>query len=209
LFVKAKQPDWWPSWEGETLVIVASGPSAKEAPLELAKGRAKVIAINTSWRLVPWADILFACDQRWWTQYHGCPEFGGLRLTIDKHAAREFGLGYAHCMKPDDRVFLEPKGTVGWGGNSGFHCLNLAIQFAVKRVLLVGYDMRIDRGPHWHGEHPRGMHNPSAMNVERWRRAVDNAAKIAKAQGVEVINCSSVSALQNYPKMGFAEALEC
>ncbi len=201
--------DWWPSWEGETLVIVASGPSAKAAPLELAKGRAKVIAINMSWRLCPWADILFACDYNWWLRTEGWQDFTGLKLTVDAKAARKWGLGYVHCMKPDDRVFLEPKGTVGWGGNSGFHCLNLAIQFGVRRVLLVGYDMTLDYGLHWHGAHPSGMHNPRADNVKRWRHAVDSAARVAAAQGVEVINCSPISALTKYPKMGFAEALGC
>lgn len=202
-------PDWWPAWEGETLVIVASGPSAKDVPLQLARGKAKVIVINTSWRLAPWADMLFACDNAWWNQYQGCPEFKGLKLTIERKAADDWGLGYVHCMKPDDRVYLEPKGTVGWGGNSGFHCLNLAVQFGVKRVLLVGYDMRCDKGLHWHPDHPRGMNNPSVKNVERWRRAVDNAAKVILPLGIEVVNCSPISALQAYPKMDFAEALGC
>ena len=40
-----------------------------------------------------------------------------------------------------------------------------------------------------------------------WRRVVDAAAKAAEEQGVEVLNCSPVSALRNYPKVDFAEAL--
>jgi len=199
-------PEWWPEWEGQTLIIVASGPSAKDVPLHLAKGRAKVIAINNSWRLAPWADVLYACDHAWWSR-EDWSGFEGLKLTVDKRAVEEFGIGYVHCMTPDDRVFLEPKGTVGWGGNSGFHCLNLAIQFGVKKVLLVGYDMRIDRGAHWHGMHPKGMHNPTINGVERWRRCVDGAARVAEAQGVKVINCSAVSALKRYPKMTFEDAL--
>lgn len=200
-------PDWWPSWEGETVVIVASGPSAKDAPIDLARSRAKVIAINTSWQLAPWADILFACDLTWWDRAHGCPEFRGLKLTIDKTAAKRFGLGYVHCQKPDDRLFIEPKNTVGWGGNSGFHCLNLAVQFGCSKIILVGYDMTIRHGLHWHGAHPKGMNNPKSGNVERWRRAIDAAARVIEPLGIKVINCSPVSALQNYPKLTLEEAL--
>jgi hypothetical protein len=151
--------------------------------------------------------MLFACDAAWWDQYQGCPEFEGQKLTIERRAADRWGIGYVHCMKPDDRIFMEPKGTVGWGGNSGFHCLNLALQFGAKRIILVGYDMQTNGGSHWHGDHPKGMNNPTAKNVARWRRAVDAAAKVAKLQGIEVLNCSPVSALQSYPTATLQEAL--
>ncbi|MBN8292821.1 hypothetical protein JI664_12675 [Rhodobacter sp. NTK016B] len=151
--------------------------------------------------------MLFACDYAWWDKTKGWEEFPGQKLCIEERACRKFGLGYVRCMKPDDRIFLEPKGTVGWGGNSGFHCLNLAIQFGVKRVLLVGYDMTVANGLHWHGAHPVGLNNPRQGSVSRWRRAVDAAAKIAAAQGVEVLNCSPGSALTRYRKVDFEEAL--
>lgn len=199
--------DWWPDWRGETIVAVASGPSAASVDLSLARGKAKIITINTSWKLAPDADMLFACDAKWWRQYNGCPEFKGLRVTIDRWASVEYGLHYVHCLRGDDRIQSEPKGTVGWGGNSGFHVLNLCLQFQVKRVLMVGYDMRTDKGLHWHGDHPKGMHNPKPANAMRWRKAIDDAAKTLKAGGLEVINCSEISALTAYPKQDFAEAL--
>jgi hypothetical protein len=202
-----REPDWWPAWQGDTVVLVASGPSAATVPLEQARGRARVVTVNSSWRLAPWADILFACDYAWWARTEGWQDFEGLRLTVDARAAREWGLGYVHCLKPDPRIQLGPKGTVGWGGNGGFHVLNLAIQFRAARVLLVGYDMRVDQGLHWHGAHPAGLSNPKARNVEYWRRCVDGAARVAAAEGVEVLNCSPVSALRRFPKADFAEAI--
>lgn len=202
------KPDWFPDWSGETCVIVASGPTAAATPIDLAKGRTKVIAINTSWKLAPWADILFACDHSWWKNSKGCPEFAGLRVTVDKYAVRQFPNIYlVNCRKPDDRIVLDEIGTVGWGGNSGFHCLNLAVQFGCSKVVLVGFDMTVAYGLHWHGKHPVGMNNPSTRNIERWRRAVDAAAKVIEPLGVKVINCSPISALQNYPKMALEEAL--
>lgn len=100
-------------------------------------------------------------------------------------------------------------GVLGWGGNGGFHALNLAVQFGAKRIVLVGYDMRCDLGLHWHGKHPTGLNNPTPRNVERWRRVIDEAAPILAALGVTVINASPVSMLTAYPKMSLSEALEC
>lgn len=203
-----RRPEWWPSWEGETVVIVASGPSAKDVPLDLAKGRARFIAINTSWRLAPWADILHACDVAWWDHAAGCPEFQGIKLTVEKRAAAKYAdVHMIDCRKPDDRIYLEPLGTVGWGGNSGFHALNLAVQFGCAKIILVGFDMTDAYGKHWHADHPRPMNNPSRNNIGRWRRSIDRAWKVIEPLGIRVINCSPISALENYPKMTLQEAL--
>lgn len=202
------RPDWFPDWPGETAVLVASGPSARDVPLEMAKGRSRFMAINTSWKLAPWSDVLFACDVAWWNHAKGCPEFQGLRMTVDPKASDKYpDIRLVHCRKPDDRLVLEPIGTVGWGGNSGFHCLNIAVQAGCRKIILVGYDMTLAGGFHWHGKHPSGMNNPSTGNIERWRRAVDAAAKIIAPLGIQVINVSPISALQNYPKLSFVEAL--
>lgn len=202
------RPEWFPNWSGETVVIVASGPSAPSVPLELAKGKARFMSINTSWKLAPWSDVLFACDWAWWAHANGCPEFTGMKMTVDRKAAEKFrDVHLVNCRKPDDRLVLEPIGTVGWGGNSGFHTLNIAVQAGARKVILVGMDMTLAKGVHWHGKHPGNMNNPKPGNVERWRRAVDGAARVIEPLGIRVINCSPISALQKYPKMTFEEAL--
>ncbi|EKF39909.1 hypothetical protein NA8A_23494 [Nitratireductor indicus C115] len=172
-------------------------------------GRAKVIAINNSWQLVPWADILYACDFAWWERYRGVPEFEGLKLSVDASACRRpWGIQKVGLNKHDDGLELMKLGTVGWAGNSGFHCLNLAVQMWPAKIILVGFDMRVDLGLHWHGPH-KGLNNPSQRNVERWRRCMDAVAGAIREFGIEVINASPTSALKNYPKMGLMEAMEC
>lgn len=199
----------WPDWTGRTCVIVASGPSAPESPIDLARGKCRVIAINNSWQLAPWADILYACDWAWWNQNKGRNDFAGLRVSIDKRSCDKWDIKYVQCNKGTDSMEFAVRGKVGWGGNSGFHALNLAVQFGCSRVLLVGYDMHVNNGAHWHGNHPSIMNNPRRGNVERWRRAVDGAAAKIAERGVEVVNCSANSALQNYKKMPLDEALSC
>jgi len=59
---------FWPvprEWPGETVFIIAGGPSVLGQDLDALRGR-RVIAINSSVHAAPWADILFFGDWRWW-----------------------------------------------------------------------------------------------------------------------------------------------
>lgn len=199
------RPKWYPDWRGETIVIVASGPSASYCPLEIARGQARFIAVNSSWKLCPWADILFAGDFKWWEQNAGCPEFAGVRVSIDRRACETWDINRLRCYRSDARMQFD-LGIVG-GSNSGLNAYNLAVQLKPSKILLVGFDMTLEYGLHWHGQHPEGLKNPVLDVVGKWRRSVDNAAEIVAARGIKVINCSPVSALKRYPKMGFEEAL--
>lgn len=203
------RPKWFPDWTGETVVIVASGPTAVKHDLYAAVGAAKFMVINNSWRLAPWADALFACDHAWWKNENGCPDFGGLKITSDHLASREYEeIKHVRCSRVTDILNVEADDEIGWGGNSGFGAINLAVKFKAKRIVLVGFDLRIDKGNHWHGSHPPHMHNPHNGNVYRWRRAIDAAAKVMEQQGIEVLNCSPVSKLENYPKVEFSSLFE-
>jgi hypothetical protein len=205
-----KVPSWWPDWVHETIVIVASGPSASEVPLSRVEGRARVIAVNTSVKLVPFADMLYACDFSWWFHHEEMwREFQGLRVTIDRRAPKQWPgwIESLECRRPDCRMLLDTPGVIGWGGNSGFGALNLAVQLKPSRVLLVGYDLNIDRGTHWHGDHPGAMTNPRAKNIAAWRHHLDGAARVASAAGVQVLNCSQHSSLLKYPKVALEDVI--
>lgn len=190
----------WPDWRGETVVIVASGPSAQHAPLGLAKGRAKFVAINDSWRLCPWADLLYACDGAWWRAKKGLPEFSGLKVTQEQRAADDFGLLKVKVAHGCDVMLFNEFGALGSGSNSGFQALNLVVQLGASRVLLVGYDMSLAAGIHWHGAHGAGLNNPNEILVRRWLKARWSVP-------AAVVNCSGDSALTAFPKVIFEEAI--
>ena len=52
-----------PEWTGETAFLLGGGPSLKGFNAECLRGR-RVIAINNSWELAPWADVLYFCDEK-------------------------------------------------------------------------------------------------------------------------------------------------
>lgn len=207
--ITSNRPDWWPDWTGKICAIIASGPSAKAAPISLLRDKAKVIAINESYQLCPWADVLYGCDAAWWRMRQGVVAYGGLKISQDAEACSIY--------KDIRKVNVEPRsnelkvgtiGHLGAGGNSGFQALNLAVQFGVYQVILIGFDMRVDLGEHWHPRHYPPLSNPHPNdNMPRWRKALDGAADTLKILGVDVLNCSAVSLLKAYPKMTVQEAL--
>jgi len=210
---RAHPPDefaWCPDWTGQTAVIVASGPSATEPRLDVAQGKARFVAINESWKLAPWADVLYACDWHWVTKRNKVGQFQGLRVTQDKHVAGNTDgprWHKVHTVGGCDKLLFDPPGYICWGGNSGMQALNLAAQWGAAKILLVGFDMGIHAGAHWHGRHIGGLNNPTEPNTARWRKAMDDAYGQFTERGITVINCSQNSALQRYPKMPFEDAL--
>lgn len=202
--------NWRPDWTGRTAAVVASGPSASDAPLHLLAD-VPTICINESWRLLPTADAVYASDGGWWNERKGLPEFGGLKITQDAGAAARYGLHHV-ALGPRGRAtscrFYREPGPIGWGRNSGFQAVNLAIQFGATRIVLIGFDMRSVEGRrHWHPDHEAPLRNPKGTRFDVWRKLLDDQGPLLREWGVEVLNASPASALTAYPKVSLEEAL--
>jgi hypothetical protein len=176
-------------WQGRTAVVVGSGPSAATTPLELTVGRAKMIAVNSSWRLVPWADVLYACDAVWWFHHNGAPDFPGHKYTSSPVSARKFGLELFNTT----------------GSNSGLRAIRLAEKFGAMRILLVGFDMHVAGGVHWHDPHTGKMRNPGVNQMTTWRGDFERSLRHFRAN---IINCTPGSALKCFPFQPFFEAID-
>ena len=199
----------WPDWRGQTALVIGTGPSAEDCPLDAAQERARAIAVKSAWRLAPWADALYGCEIGWWVAVRGCPQFAGWKASASPSCCRVYGLRRIR-LKPRAEILTQETGTVGCGlprggGHSGFHALNLAVQFGATRILLVGFDMTVANGAHFSAYDERNM--AQEQRCIRWREALDGCADRFRELGVEVINCAPHSALKAYPKARLAEAL--
>ena len=194
----------FPPWQGQTVVIVGSGPSLTQEDVNRVRGRAKVIVCNNTYTLAPWAHMLYACDYRWWKHYR--PEFYGLKVCPHQGAAKEFGVLYIKGEHKPGLSF-DPQ-RIHYGGNSGFQALNLAVLSGAKRVILLGFDMQPDGSGrmHWHPDHAR-IGNPQRNSFSRWLRAFHEAAPQLTKAGVEVLNCSRQTALDVFPRVALEDAL--
>jgi hypothetical protein len=205
-------------WEGRTCIVAATGPSLTPQVAEDCRGY-PVIAVNDAYRLIPWADVLYACDAAWWNAHRGCPDFAGEKWSShcvpsnDKQgAASKYGLKLV-AGKSDKGFSLDPS-CIHYGGNSGFQGVNLAILFGTARILMVGFDMREVAAPPGHGgvglkKHFFGDHKPPLRNPSSFKHYIkrfDEAARLPRG-GVEIINCTPGSALRGFPMMRLPEAM--
>lgn len=201
------RPRWYPDWSMETAAIVASGPSAAGMDLK-PLARARVIAVNNSLQLWPRAEALYAADRQWWDAHRGEPEFSGLKITQDLTAAHRHQLHQVTCLAKRHEILTDTPGTIGGGGNGGFQALNLAVQFGARRILLIGFDMHLAGGVHWHPDHPAPLNNPTdPRTFAGWRQRLEAIAPRLQDLGVEVINCTPGSALTAYPNLPLEQAL--
>jgi hypothetical protein len=203
--------DSWPDWSGETALIIGTGPSASSEDLSFTKGRVRTFVIKSTWRLAPWADALYGLDQGWWVAHQGARKFHGLKFSPSPSVCKVYQNIRQVKLKPFADILIAQKGVIGCGlrtggGHSGFQAINLAIQFGATRLLLVGFDMTLKHGAHWIKE-DRGVGKPDDGRVRSWREAMDACAPQFKALGVEVMNCTPMSALKAYPKTTVREAM--
>lgn len=198
---------WWKDWRGESVAIVASGSSTRNANVGLLKDRIRCIAIKEAYsQLVPFADVVYGCEAPWWKHRQGLPDFRGLKLAWSDAQIPFPGIERFKIKdKQFDRLLLDDPGIIGAGGHSGFQALNIALQFGAARVLLVGFDMR---GSHFYGRNNwMKANNPNESVFPRWIKGMDGAASDLKKWGIEVVNASPVSAVKSFPHMTIEQTL--
>ncbi len=204
------KPNEWPNWTHQTAVCMASGPSLTADDVELVKNQrmhgaqaVHTIAINDcglSRRLplaAPWADILYAADQRWWKFYQ--PAFMDLRVSgepvegVDTRPLTMLARG-----EPMPKV----PGSVVSGDHSGFQALGLALTLGATRIFLLGYDCGGPRRNCHKNREPQFCTQPPFDNwVGKYQQVVD------QWRNVEVINCSLQSRITCFPKRELREVI--
>ncbi len=221
-----------PAWAGQVVVILGGGPSLTVDQVERvagahAAGLARVIAVNDTYLLAPWADVQYAADgnwHRWQTAGAAKPllgmnadhvrdrwaQFAGQKCSIESSGTVHIAdsvhlLRNAHGAVHGFGLSLDPRALVT-GRNSGFQALNLAILAGAEKVILLGFDGKpgADGRTHWFGDHPQPT--PAAA-YPLYRQAMSAAEVDIKAAGVTVLNCSIGSAIDAFPKMTLEESL--
>ena len=203
-------------WEGGTAFILAGGPSLKGFDSQVLKGKGRVLAINDSWRLAPKADAFYFCDYQWWMNQQALNPYippGNLSPNgTSFHDLMYKGFWITSSPKFNDHPQVHAlrltgerglETDPGWlkhGANSGYQCLNLAYHLGVKRIILLGYDMKVQgTRTHWHNEQ-RPAASVFQNTIEKsFLPCFDTLVEPLKTAGIEVINSTPDSALKCWP----------
>lgn len=197
------------------MIILASGPSVKKYPLRDLEKKGTLVALNGAALYVK-PDIAITMDRlvaeycvpMWITQ--NVP-----RILLRKGITQNFTpeqmdrCGF-FTHDGDNPTYMTPVSGCLNGSNSGTCALNLAYQFAPKRVFLLGFDMQ--RGekpasvPYWHPPYPWNTAGAAKNGkLAEWAHEFEAIKKQFDAKGIEVFNVNHRSVIEAFPQISFVK----
>ena len=196
-------------WDGATIVCLGGGPSLTRAQVDCCRGRARVIAINDSYLLAPWAEVLYFCDRRWFEWHQAKPAFRafeGIKVTLDEQVLKAHPEIRGVKNTGRDGLETDPTG-VRTGRNGGYQAINLAVHLGARRIVLLGYDMKpaADGRTHWHGGHPVALRE--TVFAHSMLPCFPSLVEPLRQRRVAVLNATPGSALTVFPMLALEEAL--
>jgi len=184
-------------------IVAAPGPSL--VPVD----DGPIIVVQDAYRLIPWADVLYGCDAKWWRHHQGT-DFKGEKWSTHhdedtNNKAEVANLYGVRCVRgSDSEGFSLDPGVIHYGSNSGFQAINLAILFGCTHITLVGFDMHKRGGKsHFFGEHPEALR--TGTEYTNFIGNFDRAAKMLP-ENIRIVNATPGSALKCFPMMSLEEA---
>jgi len=190
---------------GETIYIIGGGHSLKNFNFDSLVGR-KTIAINKAILYHEKADVLYWTDGRFYTWF---------KNNIDSYKGLKFALKPLNAYTPDIQVLKKGKQygletdpqILAHGFNSGYAAINLAYHLGAARIILLGFDMCNDGViSHFHDGYPT---KPAGEHIykDKFLPGFKQLGLDLRAAGVQVMNATSYSRLNVFPKISIEEAL--
>jgi hypothetical protein len=190
-------------WDNEIVYIIGGGPSLKNFDWNQLKGK-KIIAINRAYEVLPWAEVLYWTDSRFYKWYKSDID----KLNNIKVTCRPF-----HNI-PQDVILLKSNNYnkldmrpsyISHGNNSGYGAINLAVKLGAKKIYLLGYDMNSKPNQsHWHSGY-QSSHNHTIYN--KMISQFDGLPKELKELNIEVFNANPNSKLEVFRKCSLEDAI--
>lgn len=198
-----KIPEEWP---GEVVFIVGGGTSVAYQRVERLKGR-KVIAINSSYEAVPFAQYLFFGDNRWHEDHRSRPAFGQFRANGGKVVTVSAPAGGGYLLKlnrvtPDrpDRGLTTTRTALSSQRTSFHGAINLAVMLGAKVIVLLGLDgTRGKSGLSHHHKPHKWATRPGDVTWIKQREQLQHIVAPLKARGIQVYNTSPISTVDYWP----------
>lgn len=190
-------------FEGGTVAVLASGPSMAQAVADqVHEAGIPAIAVNNTFRLAPWAWMLYAADPEWWKANPDALKFDGIKASCGDQIK-----GVYRLRNTGKEGFDPDPGAVRTGGNSGYQAVHIAAHAGASRILLCGFDMK---GGHWHPEHESPLRTTHMDTYGVWALSFEALAAEMRARKIEVLNCASptnLSALTCFPMVSLDEVV--
>lgn len=169
-----------------------------------------VIGVNIAFKLGPLISMAYFGDRAFFKRFHvELKEFKNLKVTHAHLLSR-----YIEYHRDIRKLRYDTKtrglntdpSVVSWNFSSGAAAINIAAHTGVKRILLLGYDMRpMNTFTHWHARYKGYRTNMETF--QRFLLPFPDIAVSAKKLGIEILNVNPDSAINAFPKVHLKEVL--
>jgi hypothetical protein len=161
----------------------------------------RVIGVNQAYKLGPWVDVCYFGDCGWYAlnspQIRG---YAGLKITSCGRCP-EKGWPDVHRVRRTKQHGIESdhRDAIAWNNNSGASAINVAYWLGAKRIVLLGFDMHLDRAgkKNWHADYRGEQVTPAIF--EKHLRGFPQIARDAGQLGIEILNATPDSAVTVFP----------
>lgn len=213
------------SYQGETVVIVATGPSLNKEQIDFINAarhynHCRIMTVNNSYQLFNYVDIHVACNDNWWEHYwwedkklQEIRDYGGDLWTRYEYLAEEYKINFIDSIVKDG--LSRDAEVVHINHGSGPMAINIAYLYGFRKMILVGHDMKFAKDyngkkkkvgstpRHYFGEYPSHIqHFPrSSESVDIDGNIIGLIAAYKKMipdlekSGIDIVNCTPNSSL--------------
>lgn len=195
-------------------IIIGTGPSLTNSQIKQSKPF-KTFGINLAYKFN--VDVMLACNSEFWDYYwDDIKKYKCRKWTPRIESASKYDINYIEERWRDG--LSKDKNYIHAHHGSGPQILNLALHYGVKRMALIGWDMRYPgkvsdneykNKRHYFGEYPRQLqHWPKTDNNGSLSGLIKEVDTIKPSDyGIEIINCTKNSALKCFPYQSLSEFL--
>lgn len=215
-------------WEGGECWILGGGPSVTKqfdipevvatsvltgeqhpsvySPYMSAIHSKHVIGINAAYLIGTWMDFIFFGDKRFFMDRNEAFAKYPKPIITCHDFFNEGPFKWVKYLRKDGRKpdgITDDPTKVSWNQNSGAAAISVAANAGAKRIILVGFDMKVVGGEHhWHSDYKQVSRRKAyKLPFYRHLRSFGAIARDAKLRGIEIINASPESEITEFPKV--------
>lgn len=198
-------------------VIKGTSPASVYSPYMSALHNKHVIGINVAYLLGDWIDMIFFGDIGFFLKHQqGLAKFPGLKVSCHPQMEKYDWVKHTPRDGNHPRGISDNPKMASWNGNSGAAAISIAANAGAKRILLLGFDMKLDenKNQHWHdcygkvaARKTRDPRKPNHLPFDRHLRGFSEIARDAKRRDIEILNVCPDSAIKEFPKYTLKELL--
>jgi hypothetical protein len=175
-----------------------------------------VIGINMAYHIGTWMDIIMFGDNGFFLrEEQGLAAYPGLKVSCAPNSRSEPWVKYVERDLEHPKGISEHPDKVSWNNNTGAAAISLAVHTGAKRIMLLGFDMKLNKNnnQHWHDLYKKGpllkqdQRRARKLPFDRHLSGFPVIQQDAKRMKVEILNVCPDSDIMCLPKYTLKELI--